>query len=240
MNTVLTSLNCGSNQLTNLDVSKNTALTSLNCGSNQLTNLDVSTNTALTSLNCGSNQLMSLNVSTNTGLMQLECESNPLKTLDVSQCAYIVEILITETRVDKGTYWGYKDLGVEYGKERGVYYVSFDKKVRVDLGGGSYIEPEKVTPTEVVLNKTEANVIAGKTLTQEVTLTPSDAETILTWKSSNTKVATVSEEGIVTAVAEGSATITVITENGLKAICKVTVNLPAAKKVVLSKKGTKS
>lgn len=39
--TALTELSCGSNQLTELDVSKNTALTYLNCYSNNITELDV-------------------------------------------------------------------------------------------------------------------------------------------------------------------------------------------------------
>ena len=48
--TALTKLNCGDNQLTALDVSKNTKLTDLGCFNNQLTSLDVSKNTALTEL----------------------------------------------------------------------------------------------------------------------------------------------------------------------------------------------
>jgi len=74
--TALTSLNCGSNKLTRLDVSKNTALTILWCYSNQLKNLDVSKNTALTYLGCSVNQLTSLNVSKNNALTQLFCEDN--------------------------------------------------------------------------------------------------------------------------------------------------------------------
>ena len=54
--TALTYLDCGSNQLTSLDVSKNTALTALYCNVNQLTSLDVSKNTALTWLSCDGNK----------------------------------------------------------------------------------------------------------------------------------------------------------------------------------------
>ena len=52
--TALRSLNCGCNQLTSLDVSKNTALTDLRCNYNQLTSLDVS-NTDMDDLNCYDN-----------------------------------------------------------------------------------------------------------------------------------------------------------------------------------------
>ena len=83
-NTALTKLYCDNNQLTSLDVSKNTALTGLNCGHNQLTALDVSKNTALTGLNCGYNQLTALDVSKNTALTDLDCDKNQLTSLDVS------------------------------------------------------------------------------------------------------------------------------------------------------------
>jgi Leucine-rich repeat (LRR) protein len=83
----LTYLNCRSNQLTSLDVSKNTALTDLYCYSNQLTSLDVSTNTALAYLDCESNQLTSLDVSYNTALKYLFCGANQLTSLDVNNTA---------------------------------------------------------------------------------------------------------------------------------------------------------
>ncbi len=238
-NTALTRLGCSSNRLKSLDVSNNTALTELYCNSNRLTSLDVSNNTALTRLGCSSNRLSKLNVTKNTVLAGLQCHGNPLKNLNVSKCPQIIEILKTETRVDKNTYWGYKDL---YGNGYN-FAVSFDKIVRVNLGGGAYIEPEegKVAPTGITLNiKKATTLIAGETLTLKAILTPSYAETTLTWTSNDEEVATVSEEGVVTAVDKGkaSATITVTTDNGLKASCKFNVRLPAATEVKLDKTGT--
>jgi Leucine-rich repeat (LRR) protein len=83
--TALTSLDCGSNSLTSLEISQNTALKSLYCDGNQLTSLDVSNNTALTELFCNGNQLASLDVSQNTALTDLHCPYNQLTSLDVSQ-----------------------------------------------------------------------------------------------------------------------------------------------------------
>ena len=88
----LTYLNCGSNQLTSLDVSNNTALTDLSCYINPLTSLDVSNNTALTYLSCGSNQLTTLDVSNNTALTELYCEYNQLTSLDVSNNTALTEL----------------------------------------------------------------------------------------------------------------------------------------------------
>ena len=76
-------LYCGSNQLTELDVSNNTALEVLYCGSNQLTELDVSNNTALEVLYCASNQLTELDVSNNTALEGLNCRNNQLTSLNL-------------------------------------------------------------------------------------------------------------------------------------------------------------
>jgi Leucine-rich repeat (LRR) protein len=88
----LTSLNCWSNQLTTLDVSKNVALTYLNCRYNKLTVLDVSKNVALTSLTCDNNKLTTLDVSKNVSLKSLFCEVNQLTTLDVSRNTALIDL----------------------------------------------------------------------------------------------------------------------------------------------------
>ncbi|MBQ9822620.1 MAG: Ig domain-containing protein [Muribaculaceae bacterium] len=62
----------------------------------------------------------------------------------------------------------------------------------------------------------------GQEHTLSPMLLPSGTSSTLTWYSSNTNVATVSS-GKITAVAVGDATITCITENGLREDCEVTV-----------------
>ena len=64
----------------------------------------------------------------------------------------------------------------------------------------------------------------GESKQLSYTLTPDDAETQLTWTSDNENVVSVSQDGTVTAVASGSATITVTSDNGLSASVIVTVN----------------
>ena len=91
--TSLTYLNCRSNLLTSLDVSKNTALTSLDCTWNQLSSLDLSKNTALTELICKSNNLTSLDVSKNSNLTRLDCQANQLTSLNVSECSALTVIV---------------------------------------------------------------------------------------------------------------------------------------------------
>ncbi len=85
-----------------------------------------------------------------------------------------------------------------------------------------------IQPTGVTLNKTSATLTVGDTLTLNATVTPSNATNKnLTWSSSNTSVASVSN-GVVTAKSAGNATITVTTADGGKtASCNVTVKAKA-------------
>lgn len=81
--------------------------------------------------------------------------------------------------------------------------------------------------SEVVLDKTSATVEEGKTVEIKATVNPSDTteDKTVTWTSSDEKVATV-KDGVVTAVAEGKATITA--EAGTKkATCEITVTKKA-------------
>ncbi len=82
-----------------------------------------------------------------------------------------------------------------------------------------------VSVTGVTLSKTAATLTDGDTLTLTATIAPSNATNKnVTWSSSNTSVATVSTNGVVTAKAAGTATITVKTSDGSKtATCTVTV-----------------
>ncbi len=78
-------------------------------------------------------------------------------------------------------------------------------------------------PASVSLNKTTANLKVGDTLRLKASLPKGTASSRLTWRSNDTDVVTVTEKGTVTAVASGTAKISVTTYNGKKAICKVTV-----------------
>ena len=82
---------------------------------------------------------------------------------------------------------------------------------------------EKVS--SVALDKAAMSLTAGASGQLTAEIAPSTAvNKNVTWSSSNSSVATVSSSGAVTAVAEGTATITVTTEDGGKtAACNVTV-----------------
>ncbi|MCX4380905.1 MAG: Ig-like domain-containing protein [Parabacteroides distasonis] len=93
-----------------------------------------------------------------------------------------------------------------------------------------------VAVSAVAVSPTTATIKVGESTTLSAAITPSDAtDKTVTWSTSDEKVATVNA-GKVTAVAEGSATITVTTKDGGKtATCTVTVSndAPSSKEVIL-------
>ena len=104
------------------------------------------------------------------------------------------------------------------------------------------IEPATVAVTGVTLAPTSATLTLGETETVTLipTVLPGDAtDKSVTWSSSDETVATVTD-GVVTAVAAGTATITVTTTDGAKtATCAVTVAAPAASTYTVTlKEGT--
>ena len=86
------------------------------------------------------------------------------------------------------------------------------------------VESATIAVTGVSLNKTSIDLSLGQNFTLVATIAPVDATNkAVSWESSNTDVATV-ENGVVTAVAEGTAIITVTTADGGKtATCTVNV-----------------
>ena len=112
--------------------------------------------------------------------------------------------------------------GVITGKKAGT------AKITVTPKGGAAVTitvTVKKAPSKVTLNKKTATVKVGKTLQLKATLPSKTASNQLTWSSDKPKVAKVDENGKVTAVAPGTATITVKTFNGKKATCKVSVTV---------------
>ena len=91
-NTALEHLDCKDNSIASLDISNNTALRILVSRNNNLTSLDASNNTALTDLDCNNNAITSLNVSNNPTLWYLECQNNALTSLDITNSPDLVNL----------------------------------------------------------------------------------------------------------------------------------------------------
>ena len=79
--------------------------------------------------------------------------------------------------------------------------------------------------TGITLSKSEMNMVIGQTDTLTATLAPEGVSSAVAWKSTNEAVATVAQDGTVTAVSSGNAVITA-TAGGISAECKVSVEAP--------------
>ncbi len=111
-----------------------------------------------------------------------------------------------------------------------VYTTGGDSKRMLDL---VYIKKTGEAPivevTEITLSETEKALTEGETFTLTATVNPADATNpAIEWSSSDVAVATVDENGVVTAVAEGEATITAtsVADPAKFASCKVVVKKP--------------
>ena len=103
-------------------------------------------------------------------------------------------------------------------------YAKLICEIEVELAEPS----QPVAVADVSITQGDQELEVGKTVQLIAVVEPEDATNKnVTWSSNNETVAKVSETGLVTAVAEGTATITVTTEDGNKtAAITVTVVEP--------------
>lgn len=127
-----------------------------------------------------------------------------------------------------------------------IYYSGSEEdwgKIQIGIGNPrldkATFHYDYVVLESVKLNKTTASIYNDKTFTLKATLNPSNVkDNGVEWKSSNAKVATVTQTGVVKGVKPGTAVITVTTTGEFKmsATCRVTVKAQMATKLTVSKK----
>lgn len=162
--------------------------------------------------------------------------------LYTGRTATLKATLTPANATNKAVKWSSSNNGIATVTQSGVV-----KGVRAGVAtitaralGGPVLATCKVTVRQSVQSITmakKATVYTGKKVALKVKVSPTNAynKSVL-WKSSNTKVALVSQTGIVTGVRKGIATITATTKDGSKktAKCVVTVN-QSVTKVTLSR-----
>lgn len=91
-------------------------------------------------------------------------------------------------------------------------------------GGAPYctITVKEAKATKISLQET-IDMFEGQVYSVSPTITPSGAIAKLTWSSDNESVVKVSSDGVMTALKDGTANITVKTDNGLSAKSKIVV-----------------
>ena len=101
--------------------------------------------------------------------------------------------------------------------------------VAILVGGLASCKEKEVEVTGISINKQELTLAVGKTETLIATVLPDNAkEKNVTWSSSNSFVATVMPNGLVTGLGEGTTTIVATAHNGISATCVVKVKNPTS------------
>lgn len=99
------------------------------------------------------------------------------------------------------------------------------------------VKVNPVSVSKITLNRTSQSMSKGGKFTLTATVKPSNAtDKTLTWTSSNPSVATVDKNGKVTALKNGTTTITCKSANGKTAKCTVTVRKVAVTDIQLDKR----
>ena len=153
-------------------------------------------------------------------------------TVELGKTGYIGAIYEPENASDKVLYWSSSNENVAKVNEGVITSVGKGTATLTAISrAGGKTASCKVTVTKIdkalksiTMNTSKVSLKIGETGWVGVTYNPSNATNkVLTWKSSNEKVATV-KEGTIKAVGLGTATLTATSEDGGKtATCKVTV-----------------
>lgn len=87
-----------------------------------------------------------------------------------------------------------------------------------------YIDVLAVAPSSVSVSPESVELVEGAGRQLRANVSPTGATTDLSWSSSNSSVVSVTADGWITAKREGSANVTVTTDNGKSDYCVVTVS----------------
>lgn len=140
-----------------------------------------------------------------------------------------------DTVPDKSVEWKSSDEKVASVNSNGV--VEFVGAGKVDISAASVLGGASASTSfdvrsdikKIILDKSEANMIKGGTIRLSATAEPGDAyNTMMRWESDDEDVASVSQDGVVSAHKSGKAVITVRSTavSGVSASCTVTVTTP--------------
>ncbi|MBQ7354280.1 MAG: bacterial Ig-like domain-containing protein [Clostridia bacterium] len=157
-------------------------------------------------------------------ISSIEITSKPNKTTYTVGDSFSTAGMVVQARFSDGTAFeiaGYTCSGYNMN-QAGTYTV----KVAYGAFSDSFtitVKEKNIPPTSLTLERSELTLIVGDTYEMSYTLLPVDTtQKTVVWTSNNTTAVTVSD-GNIKAAAEGSATIVAATQNGITAVCNVTV-----------------
>lgn len=171
----------------------------------------------------------------------LNCKS---KTIAVGGSVTLKVKSVTPEKASKDVTWKTSNKkiatvtqkGVVKGKKAGEVTITAQSKANKKIKATCKITVSKIE--KITLNYSSTSMSVGDKLTLKVkSVSPKGASKSVTWKTSNKKIATVTEKGVVKAKKNGTVTITAQSKENakVKATCKIKV-YKATKTIKLSSK----
>lgn len=156
-------------------------------------------------------------------------------TLVVGGTETLVATIIPSQATNKSVVWSSSDNNVATVSVNGLVtgITAGSATITVTTGDGNFVDTCSVTVSQdiimvtgVSLNKSSTSINIDATETLTATIVPTNATNqVVAWSSSNESIATISSSGLITGISAGTATITVITDDGdYTDTCTVTVN----------------
>ncbi|MBR4830134.1 MAG: Ig-like domain-containing protein, partial [Muribaculaceae bacterium] len=166
-------------------------------------------------------------------------------TLDMDQSYQLTATVYPANTTNKAVTWKSSDPAIATVSSDGVVTAVSPGIVNITAttaDGSNLSATCKVTVNEriatgITLNKSSLSLYVSQTSQLTATVYPADTgNKTVAWTSSDPSVATVDQNGLVTALAAGNATITATTTDGsdLSAMCVVTVNNMLASSVIVT------
>lgn len=156
-----------------------------------------------------------------------------LKSLQISPSEYTMtigetaplQVIKTPSNAEATFTWTSNNESVVSVTSDGVITALSNGTAIITVSSGSISATSTITVsglTALSLSPSEYTMKVGDTYTLTVTKTPTNAEATLTWSSSDSSIVSVTDSGLITALKEGSATITV-SSDGINATSTITV-----------------
>lgn len=157
--------------------------------------------------------------------------SQPFLTLEEGQSATLVATVSPENATDKTVTWSSSNTAIASVSQDGLVSAITPGSATITAKAGDItatclvsISATVIPVTSVSLNYDTLSLEEGQSATLVATVFPENAtDKGITWTSSNTSVASVSQDGLVTALSSGSATITARAGDRTTS-CQVTVS----------------
>ena len=153
--------------------------------------------------------------------------NNAIMTVEIGKTGSLTAKVKPDNATNKNVTWSSSDTAVATVDSGGIVTAMKSGTTTITAKAGNVTATCTVTvPKEVesVTINENLSLKVGENCALSVTILPVDAaDKSLKWTSDTTSVATVDENGKVTAVAVGSAKITATSSNGKNAVCNVTV-----------------